>query len=266
MLNLKSIIAAEIEKGYNEITAPAKVCQDIVLKAISVGPLQRKITVKGGVVMRSKTGNIRRATQDLDMDFLRYPLTDAAIDDFVTKMNCLDGIRIKRFGNIEELKQQEYKGKRVRVRIQDSNGYELESKIDLGVHTKLDVSQEDYCFDISFDNGSVNLLVNSNEQMLVEKLRSLLKFGVLSTRYKDVIDIYYLGQHVDYKKLHVCLDSYIFRDPQMREHCVADVVKRVRDIFSDRLYVERLTASDKNWIGEDVAAITKSIETFLESL
>lgn len=64
MLNLKSMIAAEIEKGYNEITAPAKVCQDIVLKAISVGPLQRKITVKGGVVMRSKTGNIRRATQD----------------------------------------------------------------------------------------------------------------------------------------------------------------------------------------------------------
>ena len=181
MLNLKSMIAAEIEKGYNEITAPAKVCQDIVLKAISVGPLQRKITVKGGVVMRSKTGNIRRATQDLDMDFLRYPLTDAAIDDFVTKS-------------------------------------------------------------------------------------SLLKFGVLSTRYKDVIDIYYLGQHVDYKKLQVCLDSYIFRDPQMREHCVADVVKRVRDIFSDRLYVERLTASDKNWIGEDVATITRSIETFLESL
>ena len=260
------MIAAEIGKGYNEITAPAKVCQDIVLKAISVGPLQHNVTIKGGVVMRSKTGNIRRATQDLDMDFLRYPLADAAIDDFVTKMNCLDGIRIERFGNIEELKQQEYKGKRIRVRIQDSNGFELESKIDLGVHTKLDVSQEDYCFDISFDNGSVNLLVNSNEQMLAEKLRSLLKFGALSTRYKDVFDIYYLGQHVDYKKLHVCLDSYIFRDQQMRERSVADVVKRVRDIFSDRLYVERLTASDKNWIGEDVATITMSIETFLNSL
>ena len=266
MLNLKSMIAAEIGKGYNGITAPAKVCQDIVLKAISVGPLQHNVTIKGGVVMRSKTGNIRRATQDLDMDFLRYPLADAAVDDFVTKMNCLDGIRIERFGNIEELKQQEYKGKRIRVRIQDSNGFELESKIDLGVHTKLDVSQEDYCFDISFDNGSVNLLVNSNEQMLAEKLRSLLKFGALSTCYKDVFDIYYLGQHVDYKKLHVCLDSYIFRDQQMRERSVADVVKRVRDIFSDRLYVERLSASDKNWIGEDVARITTSIETFLNSL
>ena len=266
MLNLKSMVAVEIEKGYNENTAPAKVCQDIVLKAISMGTLHRNITVKGGVVMRSKTGNIRRATQDLDMDFLRYPLSDTAIDDFVAKMNCLDGIRIKRFGNIEELKQQEYKGKRIRIKIQDSSGFELESKIDLGVHAKLDVSQEEYSFDISFDNRSVCLLVNSNEQMLVEKLRSLLKFGVLSTRYKDFFDIYYLSQHVDYKKLHVCLDSYIFNDEQMRERDIADLVKRMRNIFSDKLYIERLSASDKNWTGENVATITKSIETFLDSL
>lgn len=266
MLSLKSMVDVEIEKGYNENTAPAKICQDIVLKAISMGPLHHNITVKGGVVMRSKTGNIRRATQDLDIDFLRYPLSDAAIDDFVAKMNCLDGIRIERFGDIEELKQQEYKGKRTRIKIQDSSGYELESKIDLGVHTKLDVSQEEYCFDISFDNGSVSLLVNSNEQMLVEKLRSLLKFGALSTRYKDLFDIYYLSKHVNHKKLHVCLDLYIFGDKQMREHNVNDAVKRVRDIFSDKLYIERLSASDKNWTGENVSTITKSIENFLKLL
>lgn len=266
MLSLKSMVAAEIEKGYNENTGPAKVCQDVILKAISLGPLHCNITVKGGVVMRSKTGNIRRATQDLDMDFLRYPLSDAAIDDFVTKMNCVDGIRIERFGNIEELKQQEYKGKRIRIKIQDSSGYELESKIDLGVHTKLDVSQEKYCFDISFENESVNLFVNSNEQMLAEKLRSLLKFGALSTRYKDFFDIYYLSQHVDYKKLYVCLDSFIFSDKQMRECDIVDVIKRMRNIFSDKQYIGRLSASDKNWTGENVVTIIKSIEAFLESL
>ena len=231
-----------------------------------MGTLHRNITVKGGVVMRSKTGNIRRATQDLDMDFLRLPLSDTAIDDFVAKMNCLDGIRIERFGNIDELKQQEYKGRRIRIKIRDSSGHELESKIDLGVHTKLDVTQEEYCFDISFDNGSVSLLVNSNEQMLVEKLRSLLKFGALSTRYKDLFDIYYLSQHVDYKKMHVCLDSYIFNDQQMRECNVADVVKRMRNIFSDKLYIGRLSASGKNWTGENVVTITNSIEAFLETL
>ena len=30
MLSLKSMVTVEIEKGYNENTAPAKVCQDII--------------------------------------------------------------------------------------------------------------------------------------------------------------------------------------------------------------------------------------------
>jgi hypothetical protein len=70
----------------------------------------------------------------------------------------------------------------------------------------------------------------------------------------------------DHKNLHVCLDLYIFGDKQMREHNVNDVVKRVRDIFSDKLYIERLSASDKNWTGENVSTITKSIENFLKLL
>ena len=52
----------------------------------------------------------------------------------------------------------------------------------------------------------------------------------------------------------------------MRERDIADLVKRMRNIFSDKLYIERLSASDKNWTGENVATITKSIETFLDSL
>ena len=35
------------------------------------------------------------------------------------------------------------------------------------------------------------LLGNTNEQMVTEKMRSLLRFGARSTRYKDVFDIYY---------------------------------------------------------------------------
>lgn len=266
MLNFKKMVSTEIDNGYNEITAPAKVCQDIILKAISVGNLRHNITIKGGVVMRSKTGNIRRATQDLDMDFLRYPLTDEAIDEFVTKMNCLDGIRIERIGIIEELKQQEYRGKRIYIRILDSNGYEIESKIDLGVHSKLDISQEEYCFDIALDDEGVNLLINSNEQMLVEKLRSLLKFGAQSTRYKDVFDIDYLGRHVDFKKLHACLDSYIFSDKQMKENNMIDVQNRVGQIFSDKLYMKRLSTSKKNWTDESVAKIIRNITAFFKSL
>ena len=51
------------------------------------------------------------------------------------------------------------------------------------------IEQEEYCFDIAYDDEGASLLINSNEQMMAEKMRSLLKFGPFSTRYKDVYDI-----------------------------------------------------------------------------
>lgn len=56
--------------------------------------------------------NIRRATQDMDIDFIRYSLSDESVDSFVTKLNCIDGITITRVGRIEALSQQDYKGNR----------------------------------------------------------------------------------------------------------------------------------------------------------
>lgn len=90
MINIYEMIKLEIENGYNDANARAKVCQDIILKAIASSPFNRNITVKGGVVMRSKTGNVRRATLDLDLDFIKYSLEDESIDTFVKKINCLD--------------------------------------------------------------------------------------------------------------------------------------------------------------------------------
>ena len=262
-LNIEEMAEKEIENGYSNLNAQAKVCQDIILKALATGELSHNVTIKGGVVMRSKTKNFRRATQDLDIDFLRYPLTDNAIEEFVAKINCIEGTRIERFGEIEELKQQEYKGKRIHVRITDSKGYSIESKMDLGVHSKLNIDQEEYCFDIALDDEGANLLINTNEQMLVEKLRSLLRFGTFSTRFKDVFDIYYLKNHIDYKKLRTCLDVYIFSDNGMREKNISDIHNRMQKIFSDKSYLERLSSSDKNWTGEDVSHITRSILDFL---
>ena len=113
-MNLAEMVLNVQKLGYEPDDARARVCQDIVLKALSKSNLSRNVTIKGGVVMRNMTNNIRRATQDMDIDFIRYSLFDASIDSFIEKLNCLDGIVIKRVGKIEELSQQDYNGKRVR--------------------------------------------------------------------------------------------------------------------------------------------------------
>ena len=51
------------------------------------------------------------------------------------------------------------------------------------------IEKEEYCFDIAYDDEGASLLINSNEQMLSEKLWSLLTLGTFSTRFKDIYEL-----------------------------------------------------------------------------
>ena len=64
-MDLREMMNMYYEDGLSRELAAARVCQDIVLKAIAIGPLSRNVTIKGGVVMRSITNNNRRARRVL---------------------------------------------------------------------------------------------------------------------------------------------------------------------------------------------------------
>ena len=266
MATIKEMIRQANADGYVDDNAEAKVCQDVVLKAISESTLSRNVTIKGGVVMRSISKDARRATQDMDIDFIRYSLGDDSIRQFIKKIDCLEGIHIRQTGEITELMQQDYHGKRVYVVISDDTGDSIESKIDLGVHKHLDITQEEYCFDIACYDGSATLLINSKEQMFTEKLRSLLKFGPNSTRYKDIFDMFYFIDKVDTQKLLQCLNTFVISDPDMKENDIDAVIRRITNTFSSKKYIDRLTKSKKNWIGEEIPLVTARLIEFLKSL
>ena len=265
-IRLLSLINKEKSNGYNDVSASAKVCQDLVLKAIANGAMCKNVTIKGGVVMRSKTGNIRRATQDIDLDFIKYSLSESSIDLFIDSMNSINGVSFTRIGKIEELNQQDYHGKRAFIQIVDNTGYQLSSKIDFGVHKNLEIKQEEYCFDISFADDGASLLINTNEQMVTGKLRSLLKFGPASTRYKDIFDMYYLTLHIDRYKLQMCLNTYIYQDSGMRENNIDDVIKRVEMTFQNKMYQRRIQTSDKKWIDKNSNDIFEELIAFFYTL
>ena len=69
-MDINEMIDMYMEDGLTRELAAVRVCQDVVLKAISIGPLNRNVTIKGGVVMRSITNNNRWATRDIDLDFM----------------------------------------------------------------------------------------------------------------------------------------------------------------------------------------------------
>ena len=117
------------------------------------------------------------------------------------------------------------------------------------------------------DDEGASLLINSCEQIFAEKLRSLLRFGPLSTRYKDIFDFCYLKDHVDMSRLVDCIKAYIIDEPSMREKDMNGVRKRVSLTFSNRQFRKNVEHSgDRNWLQIDVGVAFKEIQEFLETV
>lgn len=101
----------EIEKikqdGYSEANAEAKLCQDIIIKAISQSSLNRNVTIKGGVVMRSlsRTQDVLRRTWiwillglRLESGFYNMKLYKVHIKAsvYIHKFACYSNIKVDR--------------------------------------------------------------------------------------------------------------------------------------------------------------------------
>lgn len=219
--------------------------------------------------MHSISKDMRRATRDMDLDFIKYSLEDNSIIRFIEELsNVDDGIKIKIDGEIKELHHQDYDGKRVNIELFDKYGNKLKTKLDIGVHKLLDIKQDEYCFDLSIINKNANLLINSKEQIFVEKIKSLLKLGFRSTRYKDLFDFYYLinKTELDKEKLMNCFNILIFKDETMRENNIEDVVNRLQMTFNSNAYRNHLSNPKNNWLDITVDDAIISVLKYIKSI
>ena len=219
--------------------------------------------------MHSISKDMRRATRDMDLDFIKYSLEDNSIIRFIEELsNVDDGIKIEIDGEIKELHHQDYDGKRVNIELFDKYGNKLKTKLDIGVHKLLDIKQDEYCFDLSIINKNANLLINSKEQIFVEKIKSLLKLGFRSTRYKDLFDFYYLinKTELDKEKLMNCFNILIFKDETMRENNIEDVVNRLQMTFNSNAYRNHLSNPKNNWLDITVDDAIMSVLKYIKSL
>lgn len=268
-MNIKDAILFYQNKGYEYADAESKVSQDIVLSKIWNSKYKNNITIKGGVVMYNISNNIRRATRDLDIDFIKYSLEDESIRNFIYSLNNdKDNIKIEIVGNIASLHHQDYDGKRVLIKISDKYGNSINTKLDIGVHKLFELEQEEYYFDLSLINKQINLLINSKEQIFVEKLKSLLKLGFVSTRYKDIFDFYYLVNisKLNKKKLLKNIEILIFNDDKMRENNIEDILNRLSKTLKSSRYINHLNDPVVNWLDIPIEDVINSLLKYIEEL
>jgi len=268
-MNIKSLVKNYMDIGYEVVEAESKVCQDIILLKIAKSRFFKNVTIKGGVVIHSISRDMRRATRDLDLDFIKYSLDDESIKVFIKELNSVnDGIKIEIIGVIMKLHHQDYDGKRVNIEISDKHNNNIKTKLDIGVHRDFDISQEEYCFDLNNINKSVTLLINSKEQIFTEKLKSLLKFGFVSTRYKDIFDFYYLikFENLDKDKLLKCFEIFIYEDESIKENNLNDIFKRLNRIFHNKKYLKSLDNHKNNWLELPIDDVVRTVLEFFDNI
>jgi len=268
-MNIEELVQDYLKAGYGVIDAESKVCQDIILLKIANSRFSKNITIKGGVVIHSISNDLRRATRDLDLDFIKYSLEDVSIKRFIEELsNMDDGIKIEIDGFIKELHHQDYEGKRVNIEISDEYENKLKTKLDIGVHKQFDIEQDEYCFDLGIINKNANLLINSKEQIFVEKIKSLLKLGFRSTRYKDLFDFYYLinKTELNKNKLMNCFSILVFKDETMKETSLKDIVNRLQMTFNSNAYRNNLKNPKNNWLNITVDDAIEGVLKYIKEL
>ncbi len=266
-MDIGKLVDLYVVGGYESADAIAKVSQDIILLKISRSLLSHNVTIKGGVVMHNISKDKRRATRDMDFDFIKYSLDDESIIKFIEKLDKVDdGVKIKINGKIEKLHHQDYNGKRVFITLIDKKDYRVDSKLDIGVHKDFDIEQEEYSFDLDTINESVTLFINSKEQIFVEKLKSLLRFAYTSTRYKDISDFYYLIKYGDLNKhkLEEYTSKIIFSDKTLSANNFEDIYRMLHSIFNNRRFVSNLNNVKVNWLDIPSSEIISCVLGFIK--
>ena len=240
-------------------------CQRIILEKIKKSPFAEKITIKGGVVMFNLTKNLRRATMDLDFDFVRYGISEQSIHSFVNALNHYDTrYRILVVG-MKALHHEDYRGKRVLLLIEDYSE-SLPFKLDIGVHTLTTIEQEKMCFRLANEGDAVALLANPPEQIFAEKAYSLAKHGSFSRRFKDVFDMFFLIEQCELNRSLVqkCLDLLTLNQgPRVTRTIVCELVQ---DTLSDPTFLGHLSNARERWLDVGVKEIAERIIEFLERI
>lgn len=257
-------VNAKKNQGFTDELAESLIGQEIIIEAIALSGMTDRVLLKGGIIMYHITSSARRATRDLDFDLIRYDISNNSnIDLFIELLNkSYSDYCLKRVDKISTLHQEDYKGKRTYIEISDST-YSFRIKLDIGVHTLFAINQSNIVFRTLNNKKSISLFANPLEQVIGEKLYSLAKHSILSSRYKDIFDIYYIinAHQINKSLLNKCITLLInYGRTNIKD--IGDLCERIEQTFNDEHWYKRLITSDQDWLEEK--DYKKILDTIIE--
>lgn len=139
--------------------------------------------------------------------------------------------------------------------------------MDIGVHVYLDIDQQNVSFSFLDDGGSVFLQVNPPEQIFAEKMMSLARLGPVSTRYKDIYDMFYLSKvlGLDSKKLKSIFTSFFNRSSR-GPHDYKALRDRIASTLDSQMFEKEAKDVTNRWLNVGYEEAKETILSTLDGL
>lgn len=173
------------------------------LTRLSVSEYSEKFVVKGGMLIAAIVGLDTRSTMDLDTTLRNLPLTEEKILDAVNticKIDMKDDV-VFAVKSIEPIRKDDiYGGYCVRLdAVYDTIVTPL--SIDVSTGDVITPAAVKYEFSGIFDEDiQISLWGYNIETVIAEKVETILRRGVFTTRPRDYYDVYILGTTQEYDK------------------------------------------------------------------
>ena len=173
------------------------------LARLSVSEYSEKFVVKGGMLIAAIVGLDTRSTMDLDTTLRNLPLTEEKISDAINticEIDMKDDV-VFTVKSIEPIRKDDiYGGYCVRLdAVYDTIITPL--SIDVSTGDVITPNAVKYEFSGIFDGDiRISLWGYNIETVIAEKVETILRRGVFSTRPRDYYDVYILGTTQEYDK------------------------------------------------------------------
>lgn len=194
---LKDLIRnLSVEKSADAQVLMRNYMMERLLERISISEYKDRFILKGGMLVASMVGLNARSTMDMDTTVKDIQVNVDSITNVMADILSVtlgDGIifHIKQIAEIMD--GSEHPGTRVSMEAL-FDGVQIPLKIDISTGDIITPGEIRYCFNMMFEDRSIEIWAYNLETVLAEKLETVISRDITNTRMRDFYDIHILSQ------------------------------------------------------------------------
>ena len=215
-----------------------------LLERISLSKYKYNFVIKGGFLISSILGLNIRATMDLDTTIKGLTLSHESISRIfkeICSISVDDNINFE-LVNVENIrKDDDYLGLRVSL-LANYAPISVPLTVDITTGDSIIPKEIEYSYPLLFDDRSIDIVAYNLENVLAEKLETILSRGIANTRSRDFYDVYVLTKfrwnNIDFDSLKKAFISTLKR---------RNTVGAINDVNSILLEIEKNPDINRLW-------------------